>query len=279
MKKKIVVAVFMALPVIAAAEGSPWLPVPGATQLSVSFVHQACDEFYVGTDKAKLPAEIKQDTYSIGVLHGLTDQLMVDARLSYAHNSFDVPTDFPIPHGNESALGDSSIGVNWRVVDEFEHAEAPTLTLRAAAIIAGNYDTGKINAIGDGASGVELSVLVGKYLTPKFTVAGELGYRYRNHDVPDDIFADVNLGYSIASFVSVSAGYTATRSRGNLDIGAAGFSPSRFPEVREDRDLVKVGAAFAVAPRTSLNVNYGEVVAGRNTIKGGVWGISVATSF
>ena len=275
MKKKILVAtgiVFgMAFPMIAAADGSPWLPVPGSTQIFAGFTHQSGDEFYLGTEKMPLGDTLEQDTYSIGAQHGLADALAIDVQLNYAKINFG--------SGSESALGDSSIGINWRVLDEFDSTTKPTVTLRAAALIAGSYEVGKIDAIGDDASGLELSVLAGKYLTPGLTVSGELGYRYRSGEVPDDIWASANVGYSLASFVSVSAGYTATRSRGDLDIGGPGFSPPRFPEVQEDRDLIKVGAAFAVASSTSLNLNYGTVVSGRNTTKADVWGISVVTSF
>jgi hypothetical protein len=271
MKKTILVTAIMAFPVIAAADGSPWLPVPGSTQVSVGYISQAGDEFYLATDETPLPETLKQDTYSVSVQHGLSDVLAIDARLNYAKISFDP--------NSESAFADSSIGVNWRVYDEFEHAAAPTITLRGAAIIAGNYETGKIDAIGDDASGVELSVLAGKYLMPRLTVAGEFGYRYRSGEVPDDLWFSANVGYSLASFVSVSAGYIATRSLGDLDIGGPGFSAPRFPEVQEDRDLVSVGAAFSVADSTSLNINYGTVISGRNTTKADVWGISVTTSF
>lgn len=274
-KKKILAAAgmtfFLALPAIAAADGSPWLPVPSSTQVSFGYINQTGDEFYLGTEKMPLPSTLEQDTYSIGAQYGLTDAVAIDARLNYAKINFGV--------ASESALADSSIGINWRVYDEFEYTAAPTVTLRGAAIIAGNYETGKIDAIGDGASGLELSVLAGKYLMPKLTVAGEFGYRYRSGDVPDDLWFSANAGYSLASFVSVSAGYIVTRSLGDLDIGGPGFSPPRFPETQEDRDLISVGAAFAVASSTSLNVNYGTVVSGRNTTKADVWGISVVTSF
>ena len=275
MKNNILVAAGMtlslALPTIAAADGSPWLPIPGSTQISIGYINQTGDEFYLGTTKTPLPEKLKQDTYSIGAQYGLTDAIAIDARLNYAKINFG--------QASESALADSSIGVKWRVYEEFEHAIAPTITLRGAAIIAGNYETGKIDAIGDGASGVELSVLAGKYLMPKLTVAGEFGYRYRSGDVPDDLWFGANVGYSLASFVSVSAGYIATRSLGDLDIGGPDFSSPRFPEVQENRDLMSVGAAFSVASSTSLNVNYGTVVSGRNTTKADVWGISVVTSF
>ena len=270
-KEKILVAIVMALPVIAAADSSPWLPIPGSTQASIGYINQSGDKFYLGTNKMTLPEKLKQDTYFIGVQYGLTDTVAIDAQLNYQKVNFGA--------ASESARGDSSIGINWRAIDEFERAKLTTVTLRAAAIIAGDYETGKIDAIGDNASGVELSALAGKYLTPRFTISGEVGYRYRNNNVPDDIFISTNMGYSLASFLSISTGYTATRSLGDLDIGGPGFSPSRFPEVQEDRDLIRAGAAFYVASNTSLNLNYGTVVSGRNTTKADVWGISVVTSF
>jgi hypothetical protein len=266
-----VVVAALTLPVVAKADGAPWLPVPGSTQLSIGYIDQTGDELKAGTEKMMLPTEIKQETYSISLQHGVNDSFAVDAKLNYASSSFGASDD--------SGRGDSVIGLNWLLIDEFERAGAPTVTLRTAAIIAGDYDTGKIDALGDGANGIELSLRAGKFLTPKLMVAGELGYRNRSDSVPDDLFVDVNVGYSVASFATLSAGYSATRSRGDLDIGDAGFSPDRFPEVREDRDLAKVGAAFAVAPHTALNVNYGEVVSGRNTTLASVWGVSVTRSF
>ena len=271
MKTKITLAVAMAFPMVAVADGSPWLPVPGSTQVSLEYVNQSGDEFRAGSEKMTLPNKIKQDTTSLGLQYGLTDQLAIDAKLNYASSTFG--------DAKDSAFGDSGVGINWRVVDEFERSNMPTVTLRGAVIIDGNYSVGKVDAIGDGASGVELSVLAGKYLLPKLTVAGELGYRNRDNNVPADIWFSANVGYSINSVVGLSAGFTSTRSQGNLDIDGEGFTPDRFPEVREDRDLVKVGASFAVNPRTSLNVNYGEVVSGRNTTLATVWGASVATSF
>lgn len=272
-------AVFIALPAVAFADGSPWLPIPGSGQVTLGWVNQSGDDFYVADQKMTLPAKIKQDTFSIAGQYGLSDEVAIDATLNYARSRFAAPAGFPIPHGEESSLGDSTIGIKWRVFDEFDGSNHPTLTLRAAAIIKGNYGVGKIDAIGDGASGIEVSALAGKYLTPALSVSGELGYRHRNHSVPADVFGGINLNYGINSFASASIGYTVVRSRGDLDIGAAGFSPARFPEVREDRDLVRVGLGFNLAPRTSLNLNYGKVVAGRNTTKADVFGVALSNSF
>lgn len=279
MKKITLAAALVVLPLSAIANGSPWLPIPGTGQVSLGWVYQAGDEFYVADQKATLPDKIKQDTFSLNGLYGLTDELAIDATLNYARSRFSPPAGFPVPHADESSIGDSTIGIRWRVVDEFEGGNKPTVTLRAGAIIKGNYDIGKIDAIGDGASGVEVSALIGKFITPSLALSGELGYRYRDKDVPADLFGSIDLNYGINSLLSASIGYTKVQSRGSLDLSSPGFTPSRFPELREDRDLVRVGLGINVAPRTSVSLNYGKVIDGRNTTKADVFGISLSQSF
>jgi opacity protein-like surface antigen len=279
MIKFAVAAAIVALPVVALADNSPWLPVPGSGQASVSWVNQAGDDFYVGDKKMTLPTKIKQDTFSISGQYGLTDEVAIDATLNYARGRFAAPAGFPIPHGEESSFADSTIGVKWRISDEFISDNVPTISLHAAAIVKGNYRVGKIDSLGDGASGAEVSAIVGKYLTPSLSLSGEIGYRYRDHNVPADAFGGVDLNYGFNSFLSASIGYSIVRSRGSLDIGATGFSPSRFPEVREDRDLVHAGLGFNLTKTSSLGLNYGQVLSGRNTTKSKIVGIALNSSF
>lgn len=276
---KLVVVSLLLLPGFALAEGSPWLGIPGSGQVAVSVINQAGDDFYVAKEKMTLPTKIKQSTVSLGVQYVLSDDVSVDGALNYARSRFSPPAGFPIPHGNESGLADSTVGVKWRLVDEFDSAGAPTVAVRAGAIIKGNYQVGKIDSIGDGSSGVEASVLVGKFLTTALSVSGELGYRHRSNGVPADVFSSVDASYSVNAHLSLAAGYSMVRSRGSLDLGTPAFAPSKFPLLREDRDLVHVGVGVNVARNVSLAVNYGKVIAGRNTTKADVWGASLGTSF
>jgi hypothetical protein len=272
-------AAIIALPAAAFAEGSPYLPIPGSGQLTAGFVNQSGEDFYVGKTKNKAPSKIKFNNLSLNAQYGLTDELSIDGTFNYARSSFAAPAGFGPPIANESALGDTTFGVKWRVIDEFEAKSLPTLTLRAGAIIKGTYKTNRFNSINDGASGVELSALLGKYLTPSLSVSGELGYRTRNNSVPSDVFGAINLNYSVNSMLSGFIGYNAVRSNGDLDIGAPGFSPARFQQVREDRNVVQVGVGYNVAPNVSLGLSYGKVTNGRNTIKDDIIGLSVSTPF
>lgn len=270
-------AAFIALPVAALAENSPYLPIPGAGQVSVGLTNQSGDDFWVGSTKMTLPAKIKFNNLSVGAQYGLTDSLALDGSLTYTSSRFGVAAGAST--GNESALSDSTVGIKWRLVDEFDTLGAPTVSLRAGAIIKGNYATGKIDAINDGASGVEVSAIIGKYLTPAFSISAELGYRQRGNTVPKDTFGSIDVNYGFNSVVSASLGFSSVRANGNLDIGGPGFSPARFQEVKEERDLVHAGVNFNLLPGTSLSFNYGKVTAGRNTIKAEVIGVAVTQAF
>lgn len=277
MIKFAIASALIALPVAAFAEGSPYLPIPGSGQVSVGLTNQSGDDFWVGSTKMTLPAKIKFNNLSVGAQYGLTDSLAIDGTLTYTSSRFGVATGAST--GNESALSDSTVGIKWRLVDEFDTIGAPTVSLRAGAIIKGNYATAKIDAINDGASGVEVSVLLGKYLTPALSISGELGYRQRGNTVPKDMFGAIDLNYGFNSVVSASLGFSSVRASGNLDIGGPGFSPARFQEVKEERDLVRAGVNFNLLPGTSLSFNLGKVTAGRNTIKADVIGVALTQAF
>ena len=61
-----------------------------------------------------------------------------------------------------SGLYDSNVAVTWRFVDELI-SNAPSVALRVGAIIAGAYDTGYINSLGDGGHGIETSLVIGRF--------------------------------------------------------------------------------------------------------------------
>lgn len=271
MKTQLFAAVAMAISTIAAADSSPWLPVPGSVQASVGYVHSSGDEFDAGTTRTMLPEKIKQGTLSLGLQLGLLDQVAIDTSFNYVDSEFGM--------ANQGELSDTTFGARWRVVDEFEHTMTPTVTLRGNAILKGNYETGRPDAIGDGGTGFELSVLVGKYVMPKLTVDGEFGYRNRDNMIPSDFWGTFNAGYSVLPHLTVSGGYTISRSQGDLDIGGPGFAPSRFPETTEDRDVLKIGASYAATSNMTVNLNYGKVVSGRNSTLADLFGASVVASF
>ena len=112
MKKLVIGGLLLASPVMALAEGTPWLAIPGETSLQLSTVFQSTDAFRQNDDKNQLPADLDLDTIWLSLTHGISDNLAVDFRTGYAESDF-------APVGEESGRTDTTLGLTWRFVDEF----------------------------------------------------------------------------------------------------------------------------------------------------------------
>ena len=266
--RTLVISTLAALPLAAFAESdSPWLPIPGQASLSVNHTEQSGDNAYIGDTLLPLSAitgggasKYKRSTTSLRVDYGLSDAVSLDAALGYGKVKVGAAD-------NDSGQTDSTLGLRWRVLDEFENPALPTLTLRGAAIIKGSYEGARLASLGKGANGFEAAVVLGKQLTPAFALWGEVGAQKRADDVPGAIFVELGARYRFAPKWSASLGYSDKKFRGGLDIGGAGFSPARFQQVREERGVVKLGVGFAVAGNQGIALNLAKTTSGRNTVK------------
>ncbi len=187
----VVAAALVTVP--AFAEGSPWLPAPGAGTLSVSWASQEATEYYRATLRPTPGPgdELARDTLWVRGTWGLADSLALDFRIGTAESSFPPgPSPPRPPQENLSGLQDVNVGLVWRFRDEVT-SSGPSMALRAAAIVAGDYDTGYISSLGDGA---EISLVVGKYVGERGALSGEVGYRTRSDSVPEDIFLNLSAG-------------------------------------------------------------------------------------
>lgn len=266
--RTLVISTLAALPLAAFAESdSPWLPIPGQASLSVNHSEQSGDNAYIGDTLLPLSAitgggasKYKRSATSLRVDYGLSDAVSLDATLGYGKVKVGAAD-------NDSGQTDSTLGLRWRVLDEFENPALPTLTLRGAAIIKGSYEAARLASLGKGANGFEAAVVLGKQLTPAFALWGEVGAQKRSDDVPGAIFLELGARYRFAPKWSASLGYSDKKFRGDLDIGGAGFSPARFQQVREERGVVKLGVGFAVAGNQGIALNLAKTTSGRNTVK------------
>ncbi len=261
-------AVALAFPLSAWAEGSsPWLPIPGQLLLGVNHAEQSAKNAYIGTMKVPVIAitgggatTFKRSTTTLRLGYGISDSLAIDASLGVGRVKVGAAD-------SDSGVIDSVVGLSWRVLDEFERAGLPTVTLRGAAIINGGYDGARLAALGNDASGVELALLVGKELTSAFSLWGEVGVQKRTNDVPLATFVEVGARYRVIPALNVNLGFTSKKYGGDLDIGGPGFTPARFQQVRAERSLVKVGVGYAIAGNQGIALNVSSVLSGRNTVK------------
>ena len=254
---------------LAFADGSPWLPDPETGSITISYVSQNATELYRASKKMTLADDLRQETVSVQGTYGLSDEFAMDLRMGFAKSEYT-----PAVRDNFRGLTDTNVGVVWRVADELVRPSLPSVALRAGAIIAGDYETGHINAIGDGGNGVELSAIVGKFFADRFALSSEFGYRDRDNNIPSDFFMNVSGGVLVTNAIGLSINYKLVDALSGLDIGEA-----PFPQVEEDVHFLGGTATFNTTDTTNVGVSYGEVLDGRNTAKSKVWSVSLGYSF
>ena len=248
-----------------AQSNAPWLPIPGSGSISAGYVNQSGDSAYIGARNLPISAitgggaqKFKRETTSLKLSYGFVDSVSADATVPYTQTRIGAAD-------NSSGIGDSVVGVNWRVLDEFERRSLPTVTLRFSGIFNGNYNGARLAALGKDANGYGAALLVGRQFSA-LSLWGGLGFEKRESGVPNARYTDLNAGYAISK-VTLSAGYTNKKFGGNLDIGGAGFTPAAFQKVREERETVRLGASLALTGKQSLGVSVGRTISGRNTVK------------
>ena len=278
------------------AQNTPWIAEPETGTVSVSFVSQRAVDFYGGETKTKGPlgasgAHLAQSTLWFGVNYAFTDALALDVQSAWARSFVPGPVG-PTPAESFNGIGDSNVAVTWRLVDELV-SNAPSVALRAGVMAAGAYETGYINSLGDGAHGVEASVIVGKFWN-RFGFSTEFGYRHRGSteineqavggmrgdvDVPSDVFYNLSGYFPASDAVTVGIDYRLVNALSGIDIGGPGFLPSRFPELEEDAHILGGRLLANVTDRLSLNFFAGRVIAGRNTARSTVFGLGASFGF
>lgn len=261
-----------------AGDISPWTPVAGSLEAEIAVSKQDADQFYAGTALGGIPtgAELKQDAVTLNIAYGLTERLAVDLEIGYAKSKFPVVMGLA-PNGGTDGLSDVKLGLRFKALDEVDGAPL-TATIGIAAIIEGGYPTGALSAIGDGGSGAQFALALGKQIGP-ISLSTDIGYRTKGNNVPNELFGSVQGSFAITPGISLNAGLAFVDSKGVLDIGGPGFSPARFPEVQEDYKLWTVGASAAVTGAASVNLTYGEKFDGRNTAKSNVIRLGVGYAF
>ena len=137
-----------------------------------------------------------------------------------------------------------------------------------------------LEAIGDGASGFDVSLLVGKSLTPQFAVFGDLTYRQRDSGVADGLKYIFTLYYSSPvprlGFQVAGAGI---RTDSSIDINDPGFSQAQFPETNRDSDFFIVGGDYSFTNGIGVGFSYTALINGRNVADTDVANVSFSYSF
>ena len=266
----------------ALGDASAWLPEPGTGHLSLSYVSQSAEQFYRGQEKRPLPGgggeDLSQATVWMGGSYGFNDSFAVDVQTGWAKSQFMTGPGIPTPSESFNGMVDTNIGLTWRIVDEVI-SDSPSIALRAGVILAGDYETGFINSLGDGGDGYEASLVVGRFLGDQVGLSAEFGLRRRNNNIPGERFANLSGIWFLNDSLTVGVEYRMVNSTSGLQIGGPGFAPDRFPEIEEDTQTVGARLYYSVNENFSLSLFGGSVIDGRNAAASNIFGAAASYSF
>jgi len=256
MKKLTSLCLLLSFSATAYADGSPWVPDDGSFNLDLSYTRSSTQDFFIGSTSTDLFDTLEAEFVWLKFTYGYDDVWAFDVRTGYAEVTFGQnPLD-------QTDIADTSFGATYQFINEFEADNGlPTISGRFGVTIGGDYETDLIDAIGDGASGVDLSLLVGKSLTPAWSVFGDLTFRQRDSGVADGVRYQFGGSYNTPvpslSFLLSVAG---ARTDSNIDIGGPGFGVDQFSQTDRDADLiiagVKSGTNIADADTAAFNIGY-----------------------
>ena len=249
-----------------------WLPPAGELDISPSYTFQSFDEFWAGRDtKVKLPDSVNQHTAWVGFDYGITDRWAADASLGY---TWVASTEAFGGNAKDDGLADTSLGLRYLLAKEedYECPFMPSIAIRGGVIIEGTYDENTPFSAGDGASGLEGSFLFTKTICPGFGLFGDIGYRARNHHVPDDLFGFAGL-YVQYRALTASFGYRHVQSLSGQDIGP---DPFTFPELKEINQNLELSMGFSDQGGRLYQIFYAHTIDGRNTGEKDIVGASIS---
>lgn len=246
------------------ANGTVWLPAPGAGSVTASYVSQSADDFWHIVDgqmaHTPFPPGLEQTTTFISATYGLADAWAVDAQVGMSEASNKAN---PAPHPTLDGRTDLGLGITWRFADEVL-SDGPSMAVRFGMILAGDYETYWPTAIGEGADGVELSGIIGKVFGDRLALSAEVGTRNRTSDVPQETFINFDAHLIAGQHLVLSANYHIQDSAGDQDIHGPGFTRFVLPFVAEDVNRVSLGGTLSF-DRFSVGLRFFDVVDGRNT--------------
>ncbi len=262
---------------LAFADGSPWLPAHGTTTLSVDLTRGSTSTFFIGDTTFDLTGDLEGTFVWLNASYGFDDVWAFDFRAGYAESSFELN-----PPGQEQEdFTDTSVGVSYQFVNEFEADNGlPTVTVRAGLTIGGDYETNRFEAIGDGADGLDLSLLVGKSIIPSIALHGDLTLRRRSDDVADGIKYLLSAYYTTPinglGFQLAAGGI---RTDSSVNLGEQGITVEQLPQTDRDSDWLIVGGNYGFSNGLGVGLSLSSVLSGRNIPDSNIGTATLSYSF
>jgi len=246
----------LALPASTVSANSPWGYEEGVTSVSYSYVSESFDEIYKGTQSGIYFPEVNLTTHWFYYGTGLSDTLTLSVQTGYVESENVGNPENPYVY---TGLADTLISVKKEVINQYMDDAFATIAYRIGVTVAGNYGRFTLpHAPGDGANGVEVSGLMGRFATSKLSLQAEFGFRLRLNDTPDEIFYSVGANYYLLPELSFTVNLMANSPSSGTDITDSDFK-KEFYETKEVRSMLDVSVAYNVEA-INLSLGYATVI-------------------
>jgi hypothetical protein len=260
------------------AAQSVWAPRPGGFTVTTAYNFRSFQQAWRGPRLFRFPGTFSQHTGSVNVEYGISRNWTADSTFGYTATRGDA-----FGRGlSDNGWTDTNFGLRYKFIDErkSERAWMPSLSLRVAGIVAGSYQSNLRWSAGDGGSGIESSLLFGKFLRRwNAGYFGDFGYRKRTHPIPEDVFASIGAfkGFGPKRFpLAISGAFRNSQGLYGTDFGNPGVS---FPSFKERFQSLEAGFSISDPQGRSYQVFVAKVINGRNTGRSTVVGVSTSFSF
>lgn len=219
----------------------------------LTYVFDTFQDFKAGSNQARLPGKLNQNSFMASVEYGATNRLSIDLLTGYTRTKLGTNA--------LDGVADTLIGGRYKLYS----GERSTFTVRAAGVVAGSYPLTNLGPFAPGfkASGFLSSGLYGVTFGRGMYASTELGYSVYSKPVNDRVFGNLIVGQSLGKF-SYWGGYQQNRSVAGVDIGGRGFNPNRFPEIKYIYGGFDAGIGYTLPKDVYLGFTYGRFLHGRN---------------
>jgi len=281
MKRLSTLVLLLSFSATAYSDGSPWLIADGTTNINLSLTSGSTEDFFIGDTSTNLGGTLEGTFAWLKVTYGYDDIWAFDARTGYATTDFETNQVVQVQEQGQDDLAETSFGVSYQFINEFEADNGfPTISGRIGYTIGGSYDPDVIEAIGDAASGFDLSLLVGKSLTPSWSVFGDLTFRQRDNDVADGIKYILGASYSSPiPNLGFLLSFAGTRTDSDLNLGDGITQINELSQTNRDSDLIIAGANYGFSNGIGLGLSYSSLINGNNIPDTDVISFNIGYSF
>jgi hypothetical protein len=265
------------IPAISFAQ-SAWVPPKTKFIITPIYVFENASDFYFGSNRQAILGSntIEQHTFTLATEYGITDRWAADLALGYTSSTLKNNNlgDLQDNRREIGGLNDTTVGLRYKLVDEFETKSTwiPTLTLRTAAIIEGTYKANLFQSPGDGASGGQFGVLFGKSYDWLGGIGyyGGVSYRMRSENVPNDLLSNVGIYKTIYKGLALNVGYRDERTFGggiSVDelVASLPAGPAQFQQLEDTRSSIEAGINYRDGQDRIYGFGIGKTISGANT--------------